>query len=115
MKNKLTLFMLLSLFAGVALHASDAYKQEMDALIKKTLPEAEGWSFPSIAIPSDIHIVFKPKTLNLPTCMHKPVFTYENVDYMLTKIDTDAIVNFKGEKIYGLIVVTLIPKVQRQE
>jgi hypothetical protein len=113
MKNKLTLPLLFSLFTGVAMHTSDAYKQTMNTLIKKSLPDAFAWAFPSTGIPSDMYIVFTPEALNLPTCMNKPVFTYENVDYMLTKIDRDAIVNFKGEKIYGLTVVTLTPRAQR--
>jgi hypothetical protein len=119
MKNKLTLSLLLSLSTGIAMHASDAYKQEINALINKKLPDVKYWDFLSHTRPSLIRLAFKPVpwafviSPHLPLCMSMPVFTHGSVDYTLTKIDRNVTVNYEGERTHGLTVVTLTPRVQQ--
>lgn len=109
MKNGRRLSLLLSLFIGIAMHASDVYKQEITTLINQKFPDVY-WQFCSSTTPSTIRLAFCPERTDLPTCMLKTVFTHKDVDYMLRKIDPNAAINIDGNMVRGFTVVILIPK-----
>jgi hypothetical protein len=110
MKNRLTLSLLFSLFTGIAMHASDAYKQQIKNAIKQNWPEAE-YIMPvySEICLTDIHIFFNKKAGNLPLCMTKPVFTYKNINYMLSSIELNVSLKCDKKVVSGLTHLTLAP------
>lgn len=106
MKNGLRLWMLLLLFIGVAIHASDdkrkvTYEQKIAALVHQRVSGTTVIEYCSTVHPSILY-VYVPSAKFQSVCMHKPVFTHDGVDYMLTNIA------FKDEfKITRLILTPL--------
>jgi hypothetical protein len=114
MKNKLTLSLLLSLFAYVAMHASDADKRLEKFILRRFANKLVTIQSHHFNVPFTIDLFFHSEAQNIHTCKHVPIFTYNEVAYMVTNVQKNCRVTITAdsEKITGLTTkVTITPTI----